>query len=146
MTDIELKFKGYEGYRLVRKWIGDTIKQMLPTDYAGIEIALNEAINNAIKHGNEGRPDKRVAFRLKCIDNKRIIIRVKDEGKGFRQVHGSDGVPCMSKDSGRGIFIMRHFADRIYYNKQGNEVMLVKNNSLDPVSSKKQLITQGGTL
>lgn len=146
MTDIEVKFKGYEGYRLVRKWIGETIMKILPADYAGIEVALNEAINNAIKHGNEDGREKWVTLRLKLVDNKRVIIRVKDEGNGFRQDQGREGIPCLNKDSGRGIFIMRHFADRIYYNKQGNEVMLVKNNSLDPASLRKKLITQGGAI
>jgi serine/threonine-protein kinase RsbW len=80
-------------------------------------IALREAVVNAVRHGR--RPDGRchVVVRLRSILGRLLLICVRDRGPGFDPA--SVGDPCLPenlpKGSGRGIFYMRRFADRVRF-------------------------------
>jgi serine/threonine-protein kinase RsbW len=98
-----------------------------PRDVFGIRLALEEALVNAIKHGNRLDPQKQV--RISCwIDRHRIEIRIEDEGRGFRPADIPDPTADenLEKPSGRGIMLMRAFMDSIEYNDRGNCVTLKK--------------------
>lgn len=96
-------------------------------DVFGVRLALEEALVNAIKHGNRMDPDKMV--RVQCrISVDRVVIEITDEGQGF----SLDDVPDPTDDEnlerpcGRGIMLMRHFLNSVTYNDVGNKVVLEK--------------------
>ncbi|MCX7701094.1 MAG: ATP-binding protein [Gemmataceae bacterium] len=92
-----------------------------------IKLALEEALVNAIKHGNQMDRSKmvHVAFRL---ETGRFDIQIADEGPGF----DPDDVPdCtdpenLERPCGRGLLLMRHYMNRIDYIPPGNIVVMSK--------------------
>jgi serine/threonine-protein kinase RsbW len=76
--------------------------------------ALREALANAIRHGSGERPEVPVRVAIR-IDGRRVAIRVEDRGPGFDPA----GIPDptapeqLLRPSGRGIFYMRQFMDRV---------------------------------
>jgi serine/threonine-protein kinase RsbW len=96
-------------------------------DIFGVHLALEEAVVNAIKHGNCEDPDKTVQVSCK-ISEERCWILVQDEGPGFCP----DDVPdCtldenLDKPSGRGLKLMRNFMTMVEYNEHGNRVVMEK--------------------
>jgi len=93
---------------------------------ADLEIALREALANAMIHGNDLQRAKRVYLRCYGNPNSSMMIFVRDEGQGFNP----DAVPDPRQtdrlflDSGRGLLLMRELMDHIEYRKGGREVML----------------------
>jgi serine/threonine-protein kinase RsbW len=93
---------------------------------ADLEIALHEALANAISHGNALRPGRKVF--LRCYGGPRagILIAVRDQGAGF----DPDNVPDprsadrMHLDHGRGLLLMRELTDRVEFRRGGCEVVL----------------------
>ena len=93
--------------------------------FANMMTCLNEALINAIKHGNKFDATKKVIVNAD-VDNKRLIWTVTDEGEGFDYVHLPDPTSPENLESltGRGVFIMKHLADQCLFNTSGNEVEL----------------------
>lgn len=82
-----------------------------------IGIAVREAVANAIKHGNQQDPGKRVEVEL-VIEHQEVVIRIHDEGEGFDPSGVDDPLDPenLLKPDGRGIFYMNRFMDDIQYN------------------------------
>jgi serine/threonine-protein kinase RsbW len=93
-----------------------------------MEIALREALANAIYHGNGGTRGKRVFLRCYAAPQTGTCILVRDEGAGFdpQQVPDPRSTECLQLDHGRGLFLMRALMDRVEYRRGGSEVMLFK--------------------
>jgi serine/threonine-protein kinase RsbW len=92
--------------------------------------ALREAVANAVRHGNRQEPDRlvRVAY---TIDNSTVTIRVEDEGEGFDPADIPDPTDPenLLRPSGRGIFYMRQFMNRVDFDSTasgGTAVVMVK--------------------
>lgn len=81
-----------------------------------VDIAVREAVANAIKHGNEQNPAKKVQVDL-GIEDQELVIRVADEGAGFDPggVHDPLAPENLLRPNGRGIFYMKSFMDNIHY-------------------------------
>ena len=92
-----------------------------------ISIVLTEAITNAIIHGNEKDPAKRV-FVQALIEPERVVLQIADEGIGFDYQKLADPTKKenLHKQSGRGIFFVRYFMDEVKFNQVGNEITMVK--------------------
>ncbi len=92
-----------------------------------VRLALEEALVNAMKHGNGFDPSRSVYVRYRASP-KRVEIRVADEGTGFDPA----GVPDPTSDEnierpcGRGIMLMRCYMDEVTFSGRGNEVLMVK--------------------
>jgi len=86
-------------------------------------IAVTEAVNNALKHGNNYDPDKNITIKAVLTDNI-LEFTVADEGEGFdpEQLPNPLKEDNLLKDSGRGVFILRQLADKVRFNKRGNTV------------------------
>ncbi len=84
--------------------------------YNSLILALSEASSNAIKHGNKNDPEKFVDILVK-IDEEKIEVKIKDEGKGFDPSSVPDPTQPQNllKESGRGLFIIKSFVDEFYY-------------------------------
>jgi len=96
--------------------------------YYRLLVAGTEAVNNGILHGNKANPNKLV--QVTCIvDEKELIFRVHDEGKGFKPEDVPDPLEekNLLKTSGRGIFLMRSLMDKVSFKvtRKGTEVELV---------------------
>jgi serine/threonine-protein kinase RsbW len=94
-----------------------------------IWLATQEALNNAIKHGNKMDGRKKVHFRL-LVEDHEFRIMIKDEGEGFdlSKVPDPTNPENLLKTSGRGIFYMKSFMDRVEYNTEdGTMVTMSKN-------------------
>ena len=91
-------------------------------------VAGTEAVNNGILHGNKANPKKMV--HVTCIvDEKELVFRVHDQGKGFKPEDVPDPLEekNLLKTSGRGIFLMRSLMDKVSFKvtRDGTEVELV---------------------
>lgn len=92
-----------------------------------IPVTVDEAVTNAIKHGNQFQEDKHVTIEV-SIDIERIKIVVADEGEGFDVSAVPDPTDPMNflKPSGRGILFMKIGMDDVRYNQKGNILTLIK--------------------
>ncbi len=81
-----------------------------------IAIAITEAVGNAIVHGNQKNPKKKVIIRFR-VWQKKITIEVKDEGKGFNpdKLLNPLKPENIMKESGRGIFILKSLMDSVSF-------------------------------
>ena len=93
--------------------------------FANMMTCLNEALINAIKHGNKMDADKIVIINAE-VDEKRIVWTITDEGTGFDYTHLADPTAPENLENltGRGVFIIKHLADQYIFNSKGNEVEL----------------------
>ena len=96
----------------------------------GIEMALREAVTNAMVHGNQEDESKSVEVILNCHDNE-LEIEVRDQGEGFEPANVPDPTNAenLLKTSGRGIFLMRTFMDEIEWRNRpegGTAVRMTK--------------------
>jgi serine/threonine-protein kinase RsbW len=93
----------------------------------GVNLAVEEALVNAIKHGNHEEPDKMVHVEFYLSDD-RFSARIADEGDGFDPADVPDPTADENLDrpGGRGIMLMRNFMSRVQYNDVGNEVVMEK--------------------
>src|SRR5690606_11129444 len=93
--------------------------------YGNMLIALTEAVNNAIQHGNGYKKEKLVEIEYEVLDDE-ILLTVKDEGNGF----DFDKIPDPTlpenilKTSGRGVFLMQNLADKFAFENNGSIVKL----------------------
>jgi serine/threonine-protein kinase RsbW len=106
-----------------------------------IEIALGEALENAIVHGNREDPDKRVYLTCRCTSDGEVSITVQDEGQGFNI--GALPDPTAQENrlrtSGRGIYLMKALMDEVRFEKGGAVVhMCKKSNGSARAKSKVQ--------
>ena len=96
-------------------------------DRYSIHMAFEEALVNAIKHGNRLDPAKKVHVLCK-MSHHLVHIEVEDEGPGFDPGDVPD--PTLPENielpNGRGIMLMRCFMSKVEYNESGNRVILEK--------------------
>jgi serine/threonine-protein kinase RsbW len=93
-----------------------------------VELAIREALGNAVLHGNQENADKKVHIRCRCESGNEISIVVTDEGKGFDFVKIlGNGLTSDPADShGHGIQLMRAYMDDVHLEKGGSEVHMRK--------------------
>jgi len=96
--------------------------------YGNVLIAVTEAVNNAIQHGNKENEELSIDVSVKDNQNK-VCFSVKDEGVGFdfENLPDPTSPENLLKENGRGIFLMRSLADKVEFTGQGNEVCLFFN-------------------
>ena len=116
-----------ENIRMIESFI-DNAKEKFKLDddiYGNIMIAITEAVNNAIKHGNRSDSSKNVSLSL-SLDESLIKFRVEDEGQGFDYENLPDPTAPenIEKPGGRGIFLMKHLSDEVEFKEGGRIVEL----------------------
>ena len=92
-----------------------------------IKLAVEEAVNNAIKHGNKLDPRKTVSLTYD-VSPERTVIVVTDEGEGFdpRCLADPTADENLEKPTGRGVMLMRAYMDEVSFNDKGNQVRMTK--------------------
>jgi serine/threonine-protein kinase RsbW len=116
-----------ENIRMIESFI-DNAKERFQLDddiYGNIMIAVTEAVNNAIKHGNASDSTKNVFLSLSLHENLLKFI-VKDEGKGFdfHSLPDPTSPENLEKPGGRGIFLMKNLSDEVSFKENGRIVEL----------------------
>jgi serine/threonine-protein kinase RsbW len=116
-----------ENIRMIESFI-DNAKEKFHLDddiYGNIMIAVTEAVNNAIKHGNNNNKTKSVYLSL-SLDESMIKFIIRDEGNGFNYDHLPDPTSPenLEKPGGRGIFLMKHLSDEVQFLDNGRTVEL----------------------
>lgn len=122
-----------QNLNLVERMIDDLrIQHNIPEEcYGNMLVALTEAVNNAIYHGNGLNPDKIVNVR--CTYSKdAFCFYISDEGIGFDYYNLVDPTAPenLEKPSGRGIFLMKQLSDQLIFSENGRAIeMHFKNNA-----------------
>src|SRR5712692_757766 len=98
-----------------------------------VELALREALSNAMLHGNRLDARKLVHVRCCCERGKGVSIVVRDQGHGFdpNKVPDPLAVENLRAEHGRGIHLMKLAMDEITYERGGTEVQMRKNLGLE---------------
>ena len=96
-------------------------------DIFGIKLALEEALVNAIKHGNQMDRSKKVTICYE-VSNERFSIKIADEGKGFDPEDVPDPMAPenLERPCGRGLLLMRHYMTEVTYVPPGNQLTMSK--------------------
>jgi serine/threonine-protein kinase RsbW len=107
--------------RLIKRW------QCVPGAELDVELALREALGNAVLHGNQEHAGTKVHIRCRCLPGSEISFVVTDQGKGFdfRNTVGN-GLTSDSAQHGRGILLMKAFMDDVHFERGGSEVHMRK--------------------
>jgi serine/threonine-protein kinase RsbW len=116
-----------ENIRMIESFI-DNAKERFHLDddiYGNIMIAVTEAVNNAIKHGNNNNKSKNVELSL-SMEETVIKFVIKDEGGGFNydKLPDPTAPENLEKPGGRGIFLMKHLSDEVQFLENGRVVEL----------------------
>ncbi|MFH1747828.1 MAG: ATP-binding protein [Planctomycetota bacterium] len=93
----------------------------------GVKLALEEALANAVRHGNQCDSAKEIIIRYH-VNPARVVIMVRDQGCGFSpgSVPDPTAEENIERPSGRGIMLMQSYMTKVRFNKRGNEVWLLK--------------------
>ncbi|MBM4176968.1 MAG: ATP-binding protein [Ignavibacteria bacterium] len=130
-----LKTSPFEIDRLP-KFLGEAFEGInVKKDYFNmLLLAITEAVNNAIVHGNKSNITKKVILELTVTDST-IKIDVTDEGEGFdiEKIPDPTLPENLLREHGRGVYIMKHFVDEMYYtkSKEGNSLTLISEFKLE---------------
>ena len=102
-------------------------------DLPDLQLALEEGLANAVKHGNQLNPAKQVKVECQLVDDCMIRVTIEDEGAGFNpeEVPDPTDFENLDKPSGRGIVLMRAFMDEVLYNDRGNQLTFCKRCSIN---------------
>ena len=115
-----------ENIPLVEKYVDSLYEEFKFSQeiYGNILISILEAVNNAIIHGNKKDSNKEVTLTVKLKDSNCLVVEVSDEGNGFDFNNLPDPVAPenIEKPYGRGIFLIRHLADKCIFHDEGRTV------------------------
>jgi len=93
-----------------------------------IELALAEALANAVVHGAKSDPSKIVECDVACDPQHGMLIVVRDPGPGFDPSQIAN--PCLGENiyssHGRGIYLINQLMDEVQFHKNGTEIHMLK--------------------
>jgi len=145
-TDLRAHFDRTSGGSLleVDAWIPSDVKAISPLvdrlmrliegshciigEEHAVELALREALSNAVVHGNRLDAHKLVHVRCRCKVGKGISLIVSDQGQGFDAQNVPDSVAAenLEAEHGRGIRLMKFVMDEVSFQQRGTEVHMCK--------------------
>jgi serine/threonine-protein kinase RsbW len=98
--------------------------QCVPGGEPDVELALREALDNAVVHGNQEDPETKVHIRCRCGPGKEISIVVTDQGKGFDfgKIVGNGITSDPESEHWRGLQLMKAYMDDVHFERGGSEV------------------------
>jgi len=117
-----------EAARRLQEEIETVVKSAFEEHEAfAIKMAVEEALVNAIKHGNQMDPDKSVRVYY-CLGPERFDVRITDEGPGFNP----DDVPDptapenLERPCGRGLLLIRYYMSDVTFQDNGRTIAMHK--------------------
>jgi len=101
--------------------------QVTDQEIFALRLALEEALVNAIKHGNQMDRSRNVLISYRFLSD-RFEIQITDEGTGFdpEDVPDPTAFENLERPCGRGLMLMRHYMTKVAYNERGNSVTMSK--------------------
>jgi serine/threonine-protein kinase RsbW len=92
-----------------------------------VHVSFEEALRNAMIHGNKSQPDKKVKIETEVTDEY-IVISVEDEGDGFDPKDLPDPTleENLLREGGRGVYLINHLMDEVKYEHDGRKVVMKK--------------------
>lgn len=98
--------------------------------YFAVKLALDEAVTNAIKHGNKHDVRKQVLVRAK-VTSEEMWVEVRDEGPGFvrDEVPDPTADENLDKCSGRGLLLIEAYMSDVSWSTDGRTIRMTKANS-----------------
>jgi serine/threonine-protein kinase RsbW len=102
--------------------------QCAPDKDDAVELALAEALANAVVHGAKADKSKTVECDVLCEENRRIMIVVRDPGSGFaveKVPNPLEGANILA-NHGRGIYLINQLMDEVQFLKNGSEIRMTK--------------------
>lgn len=116
-----------ENIRMIESFIDNAKDRFKLNDdiYGNIMIAVTEAVNNAIRHGNKCDSDKNVKLNL-AFQESMLKFTVKDQGDGFDYSHLPDPTAPenLENPGGRGIFLIKRLSDEVDFSNNGRTIEL----------------------
>jgi serine/threonine-protein kinase RsbW len=119
-----------------RRLLGDMLRQLetlhwSKRDIFGVDLAVEEALVNAISHGNAKDISKHVRFSCR-VSPRKIHVEIIDEGPGFDPARLPDPTEPshLGCPRGRGVMLMRAFMNHVEFLDRGNHVVLEKERNL----------------
>jgi len=96
-------------------------------DVFSVHMAAEEALVNAVKHGNQSNIDKTIHICCQ-ISSQMVQISITDQGSGFNPeaIPDPTSPENLCREGGRGVKLMQSFMSRVQFNDLGNQVMLEK--------------------
>jgi serine/threonine-protein kinase RsbW len=106
-----------------------------------VELALREALSNAVVHGNRMDAHKLVQIRCQCELGKGVSIIVTDHGDGFdpKAVPNPLAVERLEAEHGRGIHLMKLAMDEVWFERAGTEVHMRKGPARSPRTALRRI-------
>jgi serine/threonine-protein kinase RsbW len=103
-------------------------KQWPEADVMAVELALQEAVANAIRHGCGNDPSKTLQCIVTCDEAGEVMIVVRDPGSGFdpSKIANPLDPENLLKPSGRGIFLINGLMDEVGYTDGGRALRMKK--------------------
>jgi serine/threonine-protein kinase RsbW len=125
--------------------IQESIEQLLQGrrinehDVFSIKLALEEALVNAIKHGNQMDRGKKVRIAYQLLSD-RFHVQITDDGPGFDpcEVPDPTAFENLERPCGRGLMLMRHYMTEVAFKDRGNTVAMTKVFRSSPSSNGKK--------
>ncbi len=125
-TTSKVRFSStYDNLAKVEKLVEEVCEEnQVSEDYYGnILVAVTEAVNNSIQHGNKFDPAKDIEIEYEKREDE-LVFRITDQGHGFDYTNIPDPTDPqnLEKINGRGVFLMRHLADKVNFLENGRIV------------------------
>jgi len=127
-TDVTIPSDTAEARRLQEEIEAQLLaRQVTDKEVFSVRLALEEALVNAIKHGNQMDRTKKVHISYRFL-GERFEIQITDEGPGFDPTDVPDptAVENLDRPCGRGLMLMRHYMSDVAYSGSGNTVSMSK--------------------
>lgn len=101
--------------------------------FFAVKLALDEAVTNAIKHGNKLDPTKRVEV-VATVSAQGARIEISDEGAGFDRSKVPDPTSDenLDKCSGRGLLLIEAYMSSVSWSEDGRTIRMLKHNTAEP--------------
>jgi serine/threonine-protein kinase RsbW len=102
--------------------------QCIPGEEPDVELALREALANAVLHGNQKDGEIKVHIRCRCGPGNEVSIVVTDQGKGFdfKNITSDSLTSEPAGERGHGILLMKAYMDDVHFERGGSEVHMRK--------------------
>lgn len=128
MNSLKLKIPSLpDNIRIVESFIDNARDEFHFDDniYGNIMVAVTEAVNNAILHGNGSDPEKSVNLSLD-IDENKLQFTIQDQGTGFEfeDLPDPTAPENLLNPGGRGIFLIKHLADTVDFEDDGRIIRM----------------------
>jgi serine/threonine-protein kinase RsbW len=115
--------------RLLQTQIEEALQgvQFSEAEIFAIKMAIEEALVNAIKHGNQMDPDKTVTVHYHALPE-RFEIRITDQGPGFDPADVPDPTAPenLERPCGRGLLLIRYYMTEVTFHDAGNTISMFK--------------------